>query len=334
MRFMCLQSARAALILSIKISFWAFRARGGFSETIAPGLWLAYVFQQMGCDEFLKEKRLSVFDVFIRLVMLVGICLLLYPTVSSKWNDMHSSRVIAGYAHAIESITDEDYSEISDAAKAYNAGLLTQANRFDLDDDALAAYSDVLNVTGDGLMSYVEIPKLSVRLPVYHGVSEAVLQVAAGHIPGSSLPVGGQGTHCAISGHRGLTSATLFTHLDSMEVGDMFYLQTLGETLAYQVDQIDIVLPEEFDLLHIEPDGDYCTLITCTPYGINSHRMLVRGMRVEYSEEVKANIKSEESSNPVARLDMLFFWIGIGVIGIIAIVYILGKFKSNGKSCC
>ena len=282
---------------------------------------------------FVKEKRMSFFDVFIRLVMLVGICLLLYPTVSSKWNDLHSSQVIAGYAHAVESITETDYSSILSEVQAYNEGLLRQADRFDLDDDRLALYERTLNVTGDGLMAYVEIPKLSVKLPVYHGVSEAVLQVAAGHIPGSSMPIGGPGTHCAISGHRGLTSATLFTHLDSMEVGDMFYLQTLGETLAYQVDRIDIVLPEEFDLLHIEPDGDYCTLITCTPYGVNSHRMLVRGTRVEYSEDVKSDIKSVDSENPVARMDALFFWIGIGVIDIIVIVYIHDKLKPKGRHC-
>lgn len=282
---------------------------------------------------FVKEKRMSFFDVFIRLVMLVGICLLLYPTVSSKWNDLHSSQVIAGYAHAVESITETDYGSILSEVQAYNKGLLRQADRFDLDDDRLALYERTLNVTGDGLMAYVEIPKLSVKLPVYHGVSEAVLQVAAGHIPGSSMPIGGSGTHCAISGHRGLTSATLFTHLDSMEVGDMFYLQTLGETLAYQVDRIDIVLPEEFDLLHIEPDGDYCTLITCTPYGVNSHRMLVRGTRVEYSEDVKSDIKSVDSENPVARMDALFFWIGIGVIDIIVIVYIHDKLKPKGRHC-
>ncbi len=166
-------------------------------------------------------------------------------------------------------------------ALAYNEWLRTEAlDRFHPSEEDLARYSAVLDVTGTGIMAYLEIPKISVKLPVYHGVDEAVLQIAAGHMPGSSLPVGGPGTHAVISGHRGLPSAKLLTALDEMEEGDIFYIHVLNRTLTYRVDQCAVVLPDDTDDLGISAEGDYCTLVTCTPYGVNTHRLLVRGCRV------------------------------------------------------
>lgn len=153
-------------------------------------------------------------------------------------------------------------------------------SRFNLTDEERAKYEKTLDVTGTGIMGYVEIPKISVSLPIYHGTDATVLQIAIGHIPGSSLPVGGQGTHCVISGHRGLPSARLFTDIDQLREGDLFMLNVLGKTLTYQVDQIRVVLPDELDDLAIDDGQDYCTLVTCTPYGVNTHRLLVRGHRV------------------------------------------------------
>ena len=173
-------------------------------------------------------------------------------------------------------------------ALAYNAELRPGTAAYTPGETQSRAYSGLLNVDGSGIMGYIEIPKISVSLPIYHGTGEAVLQVGVGHLDWTSLPTGGEGTHTVLSGHRGLPSAKLFTHLDQMEVGDTFQLRILDEVLTYQVDQILIVLPEETSDLVIQKGKDYCTLITCTPYGINTHRLLVRGQRVETTEEVQA----------------------------------------------
>lgn len=228
------------------------------------------------------NKHLS--NLLLVLVFVAGLSLLLYPTVSDYWNSFHQSRVVMSYTEQVARLDTADYQSAREAAQAYNATLPETRNRFYMPDEARAVYDGLLNVTGTGVMATLEIPDLGVNLPVYHGTSEAVLQVALGHVEGSSLPVGGAGTHCVISGHRGLPSAKLFSNLDQLAVGDVFLLRVLDETLTYQVDQILVVEPEDMEPLAILPEEDYCTLVTCTPYGINSHRLLVRGTRIETEE--------------------------------------------------
>jgi len=236
--------------------------------------------------EFFMKKGTQSTAILI-LVFLVGLSLLLYPSASDYWNSFHSSRAIAQYAEQVAQLDNNRYDELWTAAQRYNEALPQKENRYKLSDKDREVYNSLLNVSGNGIIGYIEIPRINCSLPIYHGTDEAVLQIAAGHIEGTSLPTGGIGTHCAISGHRGLPSARLFTNLDQMAAGDEFLLRILDETLTYEVDQILIVLPYELGALEIDPNQDYCTLITCTPYGINTHRLLVRGHRVETQEEPK-----------------------------------------------
>ena len=229
------------------------------------------------------KKHLS--TIALVLVLLVGLSLMLYPTVSDWWNSMHQSRAIASYSETVAELDHSRYDELLAGAQAYNATLQNGPGRFDLTDEERAVYERVLDVSGTGIMGYVEVPAIGCSLPIYHGTSEGVLQIAIGHIEGSSLPVGGLGTHCVLSGHRGLPSAKLFTSLDKLVVGDTFMLHVLDETLTYEVDQILVVEPEDVSALELDPLADLCTLVTCTPYGINSHRLLVRGHRIETQKE-------------------------------------------------
>lgn len=229
------------------------------------------------------KKHMS--TVFLVLIIVIGLSLLLYPTFSDWWNASHQSRVIDNYSESVAELDTVTYVRVWEEARAYNQTLVGMENRWFLTDEQTQVYHSMMNAAGNGIMGYIEIPELSVRLPIYHGVEESVLQVGVGHIPGSSLPTGGAGTHCVLSGHRGLPSAKLFTSLDKMAEGDLFMLHVLDETLTYEVDQILTVLPEEVEALEIDPEGDYCTLVTCTPYGVNTHRLLVRGRRVENIEE-------------------------------------------------
>lgn len=215
------------------------------------------------------------------LVFFVGLSLLLYPTISDYWNSFHSSKAIATYAAEVAKLDPISYDQIWEEARTYNKMLAEKRNKYILSEEEYAAYEKLLDITGTGIMAEIEIPSVRVDLPVYHGMDESVLQVAAGHLEWTSLPVGGESTHCVISAHRGLPSAKLFTNLDELAEGDVFLLRTLDELLTYEVDQILIVEPEDISALHIESGKDLCTLVTCTPYGINSHRLLVRGHRVE-----------------------------------------------------
>ena len=223
--------------------------------------------------------------ILLIVVLLAGLSLLLYPFVSDYWNSLHQSRAIATYMEAVTELDEAAYEEWWDGAKAYNASLPGTQNRFLPDKEEQRNYEKLLDISGTGILGYVEIPNIDVLLPIYHGTDEEVLQVAIGHIEGSSLPVGGESTHCVISGHRGLPSSRLFTDLDQLTEGDIFILRVLDETLTYEVDQIHIVEPDDTSLLGIEEGQDLCTLITCTPYGINSHRLLVRGKRIPYAEK-------------------------------------------------
>ncbi len=231
-----------------------------------------------------KLRKNTVITIVLVIIFAAGLSLMLYPSFSNWWNQRHQTQAIAGYVAASNDMTKEQRQKMWDQAVAYNQKLSQKGTNFNLSEEELKEYNSILDVTGTGIMGYVDIPKINISLPIYHGTDEAVLQVAIGHIAGSSLPVGGAGSHCVVSGHRGLPSARLFTDLDKLQDGDHFMLQVLGETLTYQVDQIRTVLPDELGDLQIEEGQDYCTLVTCTPYGVNTHRLLVRGHRVANDE--------------------------------------------------
>ena len=220
-------------------------------------------------------------NLILVLIMLIGVGLLVYPTFSDWWNSFHQTRAIAGYTAAVANMDREEFDRMWAEAEAFNTYLSQKSGRFNLSEQELETYNSILDVTGTGIMGYIDIPSIKISLPVYHGTDEAILQIAIGHIIGTSFPIGGEGSHCAVSGHRGLPSAKLFTDIDKLQAGDKFLLQVLDRTLTYEVDQIRIVLPQELQDLEIDPYSDYCTLITCTPYGVNTHRLLVRGHRVD-----------------------------------------------------
>lgn len=235
----------------------------------------------------MKKKKGNFINLILVLILLAGLSLLLYPSVSDYWNSFHQTRAISTYSENVANLDREQYDEIWAAAAKYNASLNQRSNAYLLSEEQKQEYEQLLNVSGLGVMGYIEIPEIDVSLPIYHGTEESVLQIAVGHLEWSSLPVGGESTHCVLSGHRGLPSAKLFTHLDKLVEGDIFMLRVLDEVLTYEVDQILIVEPQETASLRIVEGKDYCTLVTCTPYGINTHRLLVRGHRIDNIEQAK-----------------------------------------------
>lgn len=220
-------------------------------------------------------------------VFLMGLGLILYPTVSDYWNSLHQSKAVVSYVENVTNIDDEKYEELWQDAAAYNERLGESGIQWLLTDEEKEEYNELLKIDDSGIMAYIDIPVINCSLPIYHGTEESVLQVAVGHIEGTSLPVGGESSHCVVSGHRGLPSARIFTDLDKLVEGDTFLIHTLDATLTYEVDQIRIVEPTDLSDLQIEEGKDLCTLVTCTPYGINTHRLLVRGHRVANEEEVQ-----------------------------------------------
>ena len=235
----------------------------------------------------MKKKKGNFTTFILVLILLTGLSLLLYPSVSNYWNSLHQTKAIAKYAEDVVNLDNDTYDQLWQDAASYNQSLLTRSNPYLLSDEQKAEYDRLLDVSGLGVMGYIEIPSIDCSLPIYHGTEESVLQIAVGHLKWSSLPVGGESTHCVLSGHRGLPSAKLFTNLDKLQAGDIFLLRVLDEVLTYEVDQILIVEPQETGSLRIEKGKDYCTLVTCTPYGINTHRLLVRGHRIDNIEEAK-----------------------------------------------
>ena len=225
--------------------------------------------------------------IILLIVLIVGLSLLLYPTFSDWWNSMHQSRAVASYVEQVANIDEEQYAHLWEAAWNYNESLMDRPSTYTLNETQKAEYDQILDIGGLGIMGYIEVPAIGITLPIYHGTDEAVLQIAVGHLEWTSLPVGGESSHCVVSGHRGLPSAKLFTDLDKLVVGDLFIFRVLDEILTYEVDQILIVEPHETEALMIQQGKDLCTLITCTPYGVNSHRLLVRGHRVENQEEAQ-----------------------------------------------
>lgn len=236
------------------------------------------------------KKHLS--TVLLFLVFFVGLSVLLYPSVSNWWNTKHMSRAIADYDESVQALQPEDYTAYWAAAQDYNTRLAQTPQAF-YDPALVDGYEQALNVSGTGIMGTVNIDKIHVTLPIYHGTDEGVLAVGAGHLQGTSLPTGDKGTHCVLSAHRGLPSATLFSNLDQLEAGDTFTVTVLDKMFTYQVDKISIVLPSEVEDLQIDPNQDYCTLMTCTPYGINSHRLLVRGVRVQNAADTRINVEPD-----------------------------------------
>ena len=223
-------------------------------------------------------------------VLVIGAGLLIYPSFSNYWNNYWQSRAIVDYAQVVATLDEDVYEEIWQNAVEYNKRLAETGVIWQPTEEELADYESQLHVNDSGNMGYIEIPKINVHLPMYHGTSDEVLQTSIGHIVGTSLPVGGIGSHCVLSGHRGLPSARLFSDLDKLTEGDVFILTTLDQTLTYEVDQIRIVEPTDLSNLAIDPDMDYCTLVTCTPYGINTHRLLVRGHRIANAQETNIRI--------------------------------------------
>ena len=277
----------------------------------------------------MKKKNNNWTTVFLVLLLLAGVSLLLYPSLSDYWNSMHQTRAIASYAETVSQLDTAQYDEMWKAAQEYNRALAQRETAFALTDEQKAAYESLLDVSGLGVMGYIEIPEIDCSLPIYHGTEESVLQVAVGHLEWSSLPVGGEGTHCVLSGHRGLPSAKLFTNLDKLAVGDTFLLRVLDEVLTYEVDQILIVEPEQVDALGIVPGEDYCTLVTCTPYGINTHRLLVRGHRVENTPEAaRMHVTADATQfDPLLVAPVL----AIPVLLLLLIILLLPKRQSKSR---
>lgn len=276
-----------------------------------------------------KNRGDSMTTLFLILMLFAGLSLLLYPTVSNYWNSLHQSRAIAAYVEQVAQTDNETFDQLRGQARAYNRTLVGKAYRYDMTRQEREEYLGLLNVSENGIIGYIEIPDIHCELPIYHGTDADALQVGVGHIEGSSLPVGGESTHCAISGHRGLPSAKLFSDLDKLTVGDRFILRVLDETLTYEVDQIHTVLPGEMDELEIVEGEDYCTLVTCTPYGVNTHRLLVRGHRVENSTDKEpARVTADETrTEPLGKISILLPVLVFAILLMLLLVFLLSKRK-------
>ena len=273
----------------------------------------------------MKRKHIS--TIFIILIFLVGLGFISYPTVSNLWNQAHQSRAIATYSKQVEKLDDSENKKMLKAARKYNKSLLKKSDHWKLSKKDKKKYESLLDVSGTGIMGYIEVPKIDCSLPIYHGTDEGALQIAIGHLEGSSLPVGGKSSHCVLSGHRGLPSARLFTDLDQMEEGDTFILNILGHKLAYEVDQIKVVLPEKMSDLEIQEGKDLCTLVTCTPYGINTHRLLVRGHRVKYVETKVQEQK--EVSKPKTDTRLVIAGAAVGAVVLFIIIFAVRRRRKH-----
>ena len=268
--------------------------------------------------------------ILLFLALLAGVSLLLYPSLSNYWNSMHATQVVNDYDKDVQKLDHTEYDKMLRDAESYNQSLLHRESDYALTDEQDSQYASLLAIDDSGIMGYIEIPSIGVSLPIYHGTSDGVLQHAVGHLDWTSLPVGGASTHCVLSGHRGLPSAKLFTDLDRLAVGDTFVIRVLDEVLTYEVDQILIVEPADVSALTIEDGKDLCTLVTCTPYGINSHRLLVRGHRVESQAETQATRVTSDAIQieplivaPIVALPILLV--------LLIILLVPGKKHNGGK---
>lgn len=275
-----------------------------------------------------KKRKMTIKDIIRLIVLVVAFAVLLYPTVSSYVNEKNGSKVVSNYDAESVRLSNAEKEKMLEDARAYNKEMLSNIDLIDPFSQGETSvderYESLLNMDGSGMMGYIRIPKIKVEIPIYHGTSESVLQAGVGHFWGTSLPVGGESTHTVLTGHRGLPTKTLFTNMDKLVEGDVFYIKVLDETLAYKVDQILTVLPEETEALSIVPGKDYATLVTCTPYAINTHRLLVRGHRIPYEEAVKIEKNTSTGIELSFTTKVLIVTLGIIFIGlIIAMLYSL-----------
>ena len=274
-----------------------------------------------------KQLSSALINGILVLIFLLGVGLLAYPSVSDWWNSFHQTRAVASYIETVADLSSEEYEKLWNAAVAYNEKLAKTGMRFNITEEEREEYNSLLDVTGTGIMGYIDIPKIKIKLPIYHGIDDAVLQVAIGHIAGTSLPVGGKTTHCVVSGHRGLPSARLFTDIDRLVERDTFTVTVLDKTLTYEVDRIRIVDPTEIQDIQIEKNEDYMTLVTCTPYGINTHRMLVRAHRI-------ANLADDiRISADALKIDPFIVApiIGTSILAILLIWLILNNYSKRKR---
>ena len=271
-----------------------FNAAGGEELTAEFLTGEAYEFMKRLEKKRTVKNRNRLWTMILLFALIAGLAILLYPTVSNQWNSRLMSRAVATYDETVADLSEEDYSAYFEAAEAYNEALREIGSAMTITvPDLVEGYEETLASTGTGIMGYVTIDKINVELPIYHGTDNSVLSVGAGHLEGTSLPIGGESTHSVISAHRGMPSALLFTNLDQLEEGDTFTITVLDQVFTYEVDQITIVLPDEIENLYIEEGEDYCTLMTCTPYGINTHRLLVRGHRVDNADAAHIRVTAE-----------------------------------------
>ena len=278
----------------------------------------------------------KIYNIILILILAAGLSLMLYPTVSNAYNSYLQSLIIADYSSQVDEMEAAAYRTELEAARTYNDALLERSDPFQLPEDLEREYWTRLDTTARGVMAYIEIPSIAVTLPIAHGTDKETLADFVGHIQWSSLPVGGESTHCVISGHRGLPSSELFTNIDHLELGDKFYIHVLGQTLEYRVSNIAVVEPHDYSLLHIDEGKDYYTLVTCTPYGINSHRLLVRGTRI--STEPQMDSEDMPVWNEVRSIDLMVVipvCLAAGIIAVFLIMLITGgktKKKNGGES--
>lgn len=273
--------------------------------------------------KFLKKNWVTI---LLTIIFAAGLCLLLYPTFANWWNLNKGAVAVTRYSDEVKSLDTSEYDQLLNEAVDYNDRLGSFLNRFNQTDEEHADYLNKLSVNGSDLMGSIQVPSVKIDLPIYHGTAEEVLQAGAGHLEGSSLPIGGTGTHTVITGHRGLPSAKLFTDLDQVVEGDYVILKVLNETLTYQIDTIRIVLPEEVESLNIDPEQDLCTLVTCTPYGVNTHRMLLTGHRVENLKEWTAVADAHQVD---AKMVALF--IAIPILILLFIVLMVRSRRPKGE---
>lgn len=275
--------------------------------------------------QFLKKHLITI---ILLLILFAGISLVLYPTISDYWNSFHQSRAIDTYVETVENMDKKEQEQILAAAHQYNEKISKNGIHWVLSEAEAKVYYSLLNISGTGIMGYITIPAINIKLPIYHGTDEDVFQVAVGHLEGSSLPIGGESTHSVLSGHRGLPSAKLFTDLDQLQEGDIFTITVLNEVLTYQVDQIRIVEPHELKELGITKGKDYVTLVTCTPYGVNTHRLLVRGTRIETTAETLVT----EDAKQMSRTYVAFVITGLLLVFVIAAFLVCDIFKRRQLS--
>lgn len=280
-----------------------------------------------------QKKKFYIGDIFRAIGLIIALSVLLYPTISNYLYEKNGAKVISNYDENAVHLSESEKQAMLEAARQYNQELLGNIELLDpfspVKKEVDARYQSLLSTNEAGMMGYIRIPQIDVELPIYHGTEEKVLQSGVGHFEGTSLPVGGESTHTVLTGHRGLPSKLLFTDLDELEEGDIFYIKILGETLAYQIDQILTVKPENTKALTIAPGKDYATLVTCTPYAVNTHRLLVRGTRIPYEEAIRQ--VPDEKIIPKLPFQVKILLLAIGILLLVFVIYKISRKTGKRK---